>query len=1490
MKWNVIFAAILAVPVSLFATVKVSVANDTAVLDNGIVRAEFSSQGGKMTHFVAFNNGKNMVFSNKNADTGALKDLFAPKDMTLRNANYTIEGKKLPDGSGELTFTSPALNGDWFFLTLVKKIILAPGSSRLDVSITIHNKVERMSPFTFTYWSHSYLGIPGEDNELTYAGKDGIVAKVPTAKHNTRGSKPITDAMRNFIAFMGKKSKTGVVLLPDYAELDSFYSWYCKAGAPQDTMEFRLIQDKVDNGKSITKHFSIAALSQLETLSGVGKNGAGYLESTPQGIKLHLTGFTKTKEKFTLYINGKKQSEFTASLEPGKRFTKILGKAAGHYKVVAKDFDMELKCNAAGQTLPVSFVAMGEKRKAAVSETELHWQFDPTPEYKTPHYVWQNGNKKKNVLFLLPSSGSRDVIELQQRLNIMPTVPTVFPHVLSWQTVSELIMKHENGLNHLPKYLAKNYDIVVVGANAGLYKNTKRFGAWPSYPASVRKTLLKKCAAGAGLLIINAGNLDAELNKIKAQLKPASATALRNTIALSAAPFFQKAQILMGDYGKGRIAVLDFPCDSYLVPQPGYRSAIWRMPFPDHRYQEYQFAIVGKLMLWAGKQDIMFQSICIKNNSLQVNATAKGKGVIEIFDHFTRTYQKENVQFQPGENQFKLTSMRYGNNYIHVTADNGDFGYTVFHQKNGSFIKTINMVNTGTAIKGKAEAAAPLKQNEEIRISVVDNLDRHLYTKTSRDGSFDFAPAMILTNRHEIRAELLRDGKTIAEKRSDFYLPELRNTTKNYTNMLWICGDRYPVYSYPYRYKQYSAFGFNFHYSGSGNNGMLNMIRYSDAESGSNGHGGSAIFYYRNLLYDVKPYTQTQDKKYLVRKKCPNNPDQKAYLESDHVSQKIHDFATRRVFQLGDEMSMTYHGAAVDICMCQYCMKEFRQLMLKKYGSLEKLNAAWDCKFKNPDAVFPLTFNEVILKDNRAPYLEHRLFMDEVFRRSLNQYRTRLQKKYPGAIVGPTGVNGTPSPYNGNSNFYSMKDFECGSFYNDTRFPVSFNREGRLVMRYRGYSNTQADTIYCFWEGLTLGERSNNNWFGPIFLNPDLTFPKVRQYYSDLLWELRSGVGDLLFHSKKVNHTAAILHSQRSLIINYTKIHKTDFYSKEKDFARILEDLAIPHRFIAPEELDQLDQFKILMLPESSALSDDDVKKIIAFVQKGGILVADVEPATFDELGRKRNIPALNKLFGITIVNPSHRKIKNSTFKELKFTHAGNGVRLNGAKAAASAKIRFSNVPIWIENQAEKGKTLLLNFVSDYAAARNTGKTGAFLNKMKAFLSVDTPGHADSKRPVMHGTFAMDDQLFFALLPEVLTGDTKQSFKTPFILKKKAHLYDVRKGKYLGFGNRFRIELTPGDGTLLAALPQKVQKINLKQSGDKEITASVATKGSGIFVLKCFGPDGKERKTYHQVLKYENGTGKFHIPLALNDMPGDWRITVTDAASKVQASISLKQN
>ena len=1490
--------AVSCLPLLLAAAVQSQIKGERAVLDNGIIRAEFSASGAKLVRFTAFRNGKNLTASSNDGKGGALKDFFAPKDFTLNNAEFTMTKRQLPDGSAELEFSTPALGGDWNFVSLVKTIRLAPGSSRLDIRLLLRNKQERMAPWFFTYWSHNFFGVPGEENLFIYAGEQGIRAAVPSFRNNTRAAKPVTDFTRGFAAMVGKKSRLGVVILPDFKETEQIYSWYCKSTNALDTMEFRYLQEKLDNGSSITKTFSVAAVSLLEGLSGAGKTGAGYLKNTATGVELQLTGFDTVSEKFQLYIDGRKAGSFTAALAPGKLFKRSLGKTGSHFRAVSKNFDLELKRDAQGKRLPLALKPERAKRAAAVSEMDAQWQFDPKEDFVTPHFVWQTGGKAADILFLLPTNGTRDIIELKQRFKINMTAPTVFPNNwhMSWRTVTDM-HRPENGLNKLGPYLKRKYDVVVIGANAGVYGARHGAGSWSSYPEALRKRFLQMARQGAGLVIINAGKKDPLLKNISAKFTDGKKDLARK-FSLAAAPGFEKALIKTGSYGKGKITLIDFAQDAFIVPHPGYRGSLWSRPRPEHRSHEYQFALIGHLLLQSCGQNAALTGVAGKNGQLEITSRKSLKGRMEIFDRFTNSFHSIPLTLKAGKNAVALPALRHGRNYVHVTAADGSFGFAVIEHQAPDFIRNITLSNDGKSIRGRVQTSRPLKGKDTVQIRVIDNLDRVLYCRSSQDGRFQFAPPVISTNRHILSARLLQNGKVTAESRKEFYLPRLRNTIANYTNMLWLCGDAYPEYSYFYRYKQYSAFGFNFHYSGSGNNGMLNFIRYSDAECGSNGHGCTQIFYYSGLHESLKKYSRTHDKKDLIRGRCPNDPRYKEMLSSDKLSEKMAAYATQKVFQLGDEMSMTFHTAGFDICMCPYCMKDFRAILKKQYGTLAKLNAAWDCTFKSWEEVLPLTLQEAMFKDKRAGYVAHRLYMDEVFRRTLNGYRERLQKKYPGAVVGPTGVNGLPSPYGGNFNFYSMKDFDCGSFYRDTRLPVSFNRDRRLVMRYRGYSETEPDTVYSFWEGLALGERGNNNWCGPTFLLPDLRFSLVRGYYSRLLWELRRGAGDLLYHSRKITDTAAILHSQRSLIINYTKQRKTEFYPKELSFARLLEDLGVPHRFIATEELDELNSFKVLFLPESSVLSDADAAKITAFVKNGGILIADVEPGTFDGLGNKRQKPVLDDVFGVNSVNTSLRKVKGTPVKELKITHAGRGVKAVGAKSSGSAKLAFGKAPLFLEHTFGKGRTLLLNFVCDYAALRKTPGAKAFALRIARFMApCPLPGKVESSRPVMHGAFADGDNRYFVLLPERLEKEKFNTpFTAPFVLEKASHLYDVRQGKYLGYGSRFNVTLHAGNGTLLAALPERPGPLTLtapaKIKAGSAFTLSAKTGTSGrnarhVLHLSCTAPGGKEMKVFEQIAKTTHGTHTFTHQSACNDPKGIWRFTLRDSASGLQKEISV---
>ena len=167
----------------------------------------------------------------------------------------------------------------------------------------------------------------------------------------------------------------------------------------------------------------------------------------------------------------------------------------------------------------------------------------------------------------------------------------------------------------------------------------------------------------------------------------------------------------------------------------------------------------------------------------------------------------------------------------------------------------------------------------------------------------------------------------------------------------------------------------------------------------------------------------------------------------------------------------------------------------------------------------------------------------------------------------------------------------------------------------------------------------------------------------------------------------------------------------------------------------------------------------------------------------------------------------------------------------------------------------------------------------------------------MHGTFIDGDNYYFVLLPEIINNEKfGKKFTSPFTLNKASHLYDVRQGKYLGFGKKFNIQLFAGNGAMFAALPYKVNNVTI--TGPKKVKAGTPVKlnatiiGNGkvknhVLNLTCFDPSGKEIKTYIQTVKTKSNQHNFTIPFAFNDKPGIWTIVVKDAASATKGTIKI---
>jgi hypothetical protein len=79
-----------------------------------------------------------------------------------------------------------------------------------------------------------------------------------------------------------------------------------------------------------------------------------------------------------------------------------------------------------------------------------------------------------------------------------------------------------------------------------------------------------------------------------------------------------------------------------------------------------------------------------------------------------------------------------------------------------------------------------------------------------------------------------------------------------------------------------------------------------------------------------------------------------------------------------------------------------------------------------------------------------------------------------------------------------------------------------------------------------------------------------------------------------------------------------------RDYAAALVRLGLRPRFITPDQLaNGPPRETTLILPHAIALSDQEVRTIVAFAAGGGRVIADTPPGRFDEHGRRRAAPSM---------------------------------------------------------------------------------------------------------------------------------------------------------------------------------------------------------------------------------------------------------------------------
>ena len=115
-----------------------------------------------------------------------------------------------------------------------------------------------------------------------------------------------------------------------------------------------------------------------------------------------------------------------------------------------------------------------------------------------------------------------------------------------------------------------------------------------------------------------------------------------------------------------------------------------------------------------------------------------------------------------------------------------------------------------------------------------------------------------------------------------------------------------------------------------------------------------------------------------------------------------------------------------------------------------------------------------------------------------------------------------------------------------------------------------------------------------------------------------------------------------------------DFYGKDEAEAKVddhvkgmyqaLLEARVPFEMIHDAFLDPdpLDRFKLLVLPNVAALSEDQCRRFIEYVARGGSLLATFETSLYDETGAPRKEFGLRDVFQVSFEGQVDRRVQNS--------------------------------------------------------------------------------------------------------------------------------------------------------------------------------------------------------------------------------------------------------
>jgi hypothetical protein len=578
-------------------------------------------------------------------------------------------------------------------------------------------------------------------------------------------------------------------------------------------------------------------------------------------------------------------------------------------------------------------------------------------------------------------------------------------------------------------------------------------------------------------------------------------------------------------------------------------------------------------------------------------------------------------------------------------------------------------------------------------------------------------------------------------------------------------------------------------------------------------------------------------------------------------SARVHSPYRPVFYSLGDESGIADLAAYWDFDFSDHSLVEMREWLKSRYGTLAALNAQWGTNFASWNLVIPETTNEAMKRTdgNFSSWADHKDWMDESFSRALKMGADAVRSVDPEARVG---IGGAQMPGWGGYDYSRITDaltaLEPYNIGNNVEIIRSLNPSlaTMTVAFARGRWEKQRVWYELLHGGRGLIIWDDQNGFVTKDGKPGERGLEVKPYYT----ELRSGVATLLMNSKRGSGPVAIHYSQPSMRTEWmlaqqpkgeawvkrtasTERRDSMFLRVRESFCRLLEDLGLQYDFVNIERGDLLHKdYRVLILPHSSALSKAEAAAIQAFAARGGTIVASGQPGTYDEHSRRLEQSSLD---GVKIVRMPD---------DLVDYHQQRLVGKEGATLKAASDI--------------------------FAAAGVTPRFGV----REVGVETHTFGNGGVTILALHS----NPQLRVDELgpPEFKSNERFEKVRRLRVsLPEQMYTYAIRGTQATGAVREMDIVLDPYEPAIVALSGSPLPAVRLaapaRSQRGETLEIVIATEfpspaATHVYNVQVLDPSGKIVPHYSRNVIAERGSAAFTIPLAMNDAAGLWNVSVHD--------------